>query len=64
MRSRPGSFAGNVKFLGGRQVFKKSITSKLDVHEVIRKGIPGGVLIYMVRHIKTMTPADVGRPLV
>ena len=57
----PVSFAQIVKFLGGRQVFKKSITSKLDVHEVIRKGLPGGVLIYMVKHIQTMRPADVGQ---
>lgn len=48
-----------IKLLGGRQVFKTSITSKLDVHEVILKGIPGGALIYMVKHIKTMKPADV-----
>jgi putative toxin-antitoxin system antitoxin component (TIGR02293 family) len=57
----PGSFAQIIKFLGGRQVFKKSITSKLDVHEVIRKGLPGGVLIYMVKHIQTMKPVDVGQ---
>ncbi len=57
----PGSFAQIIKFLGGRQVFKKSITSKLDVHEVIRRGLPGGVLIYMVKHIQTMKPVDVGQ---
>ena len=53
------SFTQIVKFMGGRQIFKKSITSKLDVHEVILKGIPGGALIFMVKHIKTMKPADV-----
>jgi len=57
----PGSYAQVVKFLGGRQVFKKSITSKLDVHEVIRKGLPGGVLTYMVKHTHTMKPVDVGQ---
>ena len=55
-----GSLAQIVEFLGGRQVFKKSITSKLDVHEVIQRGLPGGVLIYMVKHIQTMKPLDVG----
>lgn len=53
-----GSFAEIVNFLGGKQVFKKSITSKLDVHEIILKGIPGGALTYMVKHIKTMKPVD------
>jgi putative toxin-antitoxin system antitoxin component (TIGR02293 family) len=57
----PSSFTQIVRFLGGRHVFKKSITSKLDVHEVILKGLPGGVLIYMVKHIQTMKPADVGQ---
>jgi len=56
-----GSFAQIVKFLGGRQIFKKPITSKLDVHEVIRRGLPGGVLIHMVKHIQTMKPVDVGQ---
>jgi putative toxin-antitoxin system antitoxin component (TIGR02293 family) len=55
-----GSFTQIVKFLGGHHVFKKSITSKLDVHEVILKGLPGGVLMYMVKHIQTMKPSDVG----
>ena len=56
-----GSFTQVVNFLGGRQVFKRSITSKLDVHEVILKGIPGGALIFMVKHIKTMKPADLAQ---
>lgn len=47
--------------LGGRQVLKKSITSKLDVHEVIVKGIPGSALKYMLAHAKIMNPADVLR---
>ena len=54
-----GAFARIVRFLGGRQVFRKSITCSLDVHDAILKGIPGGALIYMVRHTETMTPADV-----
>lgn len=47
--------------LGGRQVLKKSIASKLDVHEVIVKGIPGSALKYMVAHVKIMNAADVLR---
>jgi hypothetical protein len=41
------------------QVSKKSITSKLDVHEVIVKGMPGSALKYMVAHAKIMNAADV-----
>jgi putative toxin-antitoxin system antitoxin component (TIGR02293 family) len=61
--SSGGSFTQVVNFLGGKQVFKKTITSKLDVHEVILKGIPGGALTYMVEHIKTMKPADLVQAL-
>ena len=43
------AFSQVVNFLGGRQVFKKAIASKLDVHEAILKGIPGGALIFMVK---------------
>jgi putative toxin-antitoxin system antitoxin component (TIGR02293 family) len=66
-RAEPGAFAGPeplgqvVKLLGGPQVLRQSILSKLDVHEVILKGIPGGALVFMVAHVKTMKPADVTR---
>ena len=59
--SARGSFTPVINFLGGRQVFKTAITSKLEVHEVILKGIPGGALTHMVKHIKTMKPSDLVR---
>ena len=52
------SFIQVLKFLGGRQVFKKRIASKLDVHEAIRKGIPGSALVYLVKHIKILDTND------
>lgn len=53
-----GSFTQIVELLGGRQVFKKRINSKLDAHEVIRKGIPGGALVSLVKHIKILDSED------
>jgi len=50
-----------IRLLGGKHLLKKSITSKLDAHEVILKGIPGGALVHMLSHVKAMSPADVTR---
>ncbi|MBK8739957.1 MAG: DUF2384 domain-containing protein [Betaproteobacteria bacterium] len=58
--SGPSPLTQVVKFLGGRNVLKKSIASKLDVHEAILKGLPGGVLNHMVKHAQSMKPADLG----
>jgi len=57
----PGALGQVIKLLGGPQVLKQSIRSRLDVHEVILKGIPGGALVFMVEHAKSMSPADVTR---
>lgn len=58
--SSPSPLTQVVRFLGGRSVLKKTITSKLDVHEAILKGLPGGVLSHMVKHAQSMKPADLG----
>jgi putative toxin-antitoxin system antitoxin component (TIGR02293 family) len=57
----PSPLGPIIELLGGPQVLKQSIRSKLDVHEAILKGIPGGALVFMVEHAKTMKPADVTR---
>lgn len=54
-----GSLARVINLLGGQQVLKESISSKLDAHEAILKGLPGGALVHMVVHFKTMKPTDV-----
>lgn len=54
-----GSLGRVINLLGGPQVLKESISSKLDAHEIILKGLPGGALVYMVAHFKTMKPVDV-----
>ncbi|MGH8771056.1 MAG: type II RES/Xre toxin-antitoxin system antitoxin [Pyrinomonadaceae bacterium] len=55
------SFKQTANLLGGRQALKKVIASKLDVHEVIVKGIPGVSLKHMVDNVKTIDTADVLR---
>lgn len=52
------SYKQTASLLGGRQALKKVITSKLDVHEVIVKGIPGIALKHMVDHVKIIDTAD------
>ncbi|MGH6893893.1 MAG: type II RES/Xre toxin-antitoxin system antitoxin [Dongiaceae bacterium] len=46
-----------VKRLGGSQVWKKPPTTKLQVHEAIRKGLPGRALVFMAEHV-THIPSD------
>lgn len=40
-----------VQRLGGRQVWKKPPTTKLQVHEAIQKGLPGRALVFMTQHV-------------
>jgi putative toxin-antitoxin system antitoxin component (TIGR02293 family) len=50
-----------VALLGGQKVLGRRISSKLDVHEAITNGIPGGALVHMVSHVRTLKPDDVSR---
>ena len=47
--------------MGGRQVIKGAIRSDLDVHDVIKKGLPGAVVTFMTKNVKTLAPDDVRR---
>ncbi len=67
-QSTPGAKPGGqsplqkiIQLLGGPQVLERPILSKLDVHEAILKGIPGGALVFIVEHVKSMEPSDVTR---
>lgn len=40
-----------VKRLGGGQVWKKPPTTRLQVHEAIRKGLPGRALVFVSQHV-------------
>lgn len=53
------TLARTARLLGGRGTLGRRITSRLDVHEAIESGIPGGALIHMVAQVKAMKPADV-----
>ena len=44
-----------------QKVLMRRISSKLDVHEPITNGIPGGALVHMVSHVRTLKPDDVSR---
>jgi putative toxin-antitoxin system antitoxin component (TIGR02293 family) len=50
-----------VDLLGGQKMLGRRISSKLDVHEAIASGIPGGALVHMVSHVHTMKHDDVSR---
>lgn len=57
----PHSLSEVVGLLGGQRMLRTRISSKLDVHEAIVKGLPGGALVHMVSHVRTLKPADVTR---
>jgi len=59
--SGPSPLQQVIQLLGGPQVLKRPILSKLDVHEAILNGIPGGALVFIVEHAKSMEPSDVTR---
>jgi putative toxin-antitoxin system antitoxin component (TIGR02293 family) len=51
-----------LRLMGGSEVFRKRpITSQFDVHDMIVKGLPGGSLMFMVKHMETLKPSDVSR---
>lgn len=52
-----GALPRAVQLLGGRAIWKKAPTDKLQVHEFIRRGFPGKVLVYVVHNV-TEIPSD------
>ena len=66
-RTRPKPSAGYhsieqvVDLLGGQKVLGTRISSKLDVHEAITKGIPGGALVHVASHVRSLKPDEVSR---
>lgn len=39
------------KLLGGRATFKRALRTRLDAHEVIKQGFPGGTLIRLSENV-------------
>jgi putative toxin-antitoxin system antitoxin component (TIGR02293 family) len=51
-------FAQVLSLLGGRTVFKQRITSKLDAHKAIVKGLPSGALAHLVSQVTILDTND------
>jgi putative toxin-antitoxin system antitoxin component (TIGR02293 family) len=45
--------------LGGAALLKRSIRTRLDVHEVLERGIPSSAFNHLIAHVKTLDPAAV-----
>ena len=45
------NFPQTVMFLGGEEVMKRKIETKLDVHALIMEGFPDAVMTYLVQNI-------------
>lgn len=60
-KSSPNLFAATVDLLGGRQVFKTVISTRLEAHLVISKGFPASALVSVVRNARNMDASDVFR---
>lgn len=45
--------------LGGAALLKRKIRTRLDVHEVLERGIPSSAFNYLVAHVKLLDPAAV-----
>lgn len=44
--------------LGGRSTFKRDLRNRLDVHEVIEQGFPGGTLVRLAENVALLQKAD------
>ena len=51
--------AAAAHLLGGVALLKKRVRTRLDVHEMIERGIPGNAFHFLVSHVTTLGPADV-----
>lgn len=57
-----GALLGDVvDLLGGERTLQAPVSSKLDAHELIVKGLPGAALVNVVRRIRTLKPVEVTR---
>jgi len=47
------------KLLGGRATFKRTLRTRLDAHEVIKQGFPGGTLVYLSENVAMLQRPEV-----
>jgi len=45
--------------LGGASLLKRKIRTRLDIHEVLKRGIPSGAFNFLLSRVKVLEPADV-----
>jgi putative toxin-antitoxin system antitoxin component (TIGR02293 family) len=50
-----------IDLLGGQRTLQAPVSSKLDAHELIMKGLPGAALVNVVRRVRTLKPIEVTR---
>lgn len=55
--------AGIARFLGGRRIWRRPPTTKLEFHDQIRRGLPKRVLIYLLKHTELLPPDKVAHVL-
>ena len=57
MAASPVVAASNL--LGGVATLRKRVRTRLDIHEIIERGIPGSAFNFLVAHVTALDPADV-----
>ena len=45
--------------LGGASLLKRRVRTRIDVHEMLERGIPGSAFNYLVSHVTVLASADV-----
>jgi putative toxin-antitoxin system antitoxin component (TIGR02293 family) len=51
--------AGAAGLLGGAALLKRKVRSRLDVHEVLERGIPSSAFNFLLSRVKVLEPAAV-----
>jgi len=51
--------SGAAGLLGGATLLKRRIRTRLDVHEVLERGIPSRAFNHLIAHVKTLDPSAV-----
>jgi putative toxin-antitoxin system antitoxin component (TIGR02293 family) len=56
-----GAYQRVTDLLGGQQVLERPVMTKLDAHNAIKNGLPGGALHHLVTHLRVLKPASIER---
>lgn len=58
-RGGVGDYQRVTDLLGGPKILKHPVLTRLDVHNAIRKGLPGGALQSFVANLRVLKPTDI-----